>query len=587
VAEISALLWLLFIKVLIGQEYLFMLTFSRVGFCAAVRRGKDQPQFRLRHNPPVVSRPSATMVGEMDTRLSEADALFPIDASSSQTTGLSSSSPQPSLRRRVDQYDMSQAFSRPDQHRNADAAEVARGTVKTSHLPRRIGSVNPSDLYDLGTTLVVNSKDGSMHLNRSQREAIFEARKNLYQTSLRQIVIVLQSHLTPLEKCHRLVLLHDKVVVKNRLRLRADTYEEIFHTFYAVSMLGRSDADVTTSLHGVSSATAGQQTLEFSPVRGGGSGDDDSVARDIHTQTSPFLHPVWTMYRYMIDSGTNPTPRIVQHVMGMLSRVRRRNVDIEARAHSLTMDCDRFKFPPSEFTVVDYCRVCTINHAMHLAVARVTDLYTRHEKAPSANVASTLLNGLTVNGHHDKAMAFIATMQNVPITPSLLHSTLQAGRYSQDPSSAFTFYSSLRGSGIRPTHHTISILVEAATLMSDAVDLISEKHSAVQRELQYRGSFESRQSLQQLQRDLEKKQEKLRHAVVQVILKDLIRFKVRVNHRVLNKLLKLLVDVNHRTAFVALCSALIQRQGSRAVFREQFPAEWVAAAEFVKGRKLA
>jgi hypothetical protein len=566
------------LQVLRGQKYFLMLAFSRVRFCAAVRRGKDQPQLRLRHNPPVVSRPSTATVGDTDSRLTEADALFPIDASSSQTKGLSSSSQQPSLRRRVDQYDMSQAFSRPDQHQNADAA-VARGTLKILQPPRRIGSVNPSDLYDLGTTLVVNSKDGTMHLNRSQREAIFDARKQLYQASLRQIVIVLQSHLTPLEKCHRLVLLHDKVVVKNRLRLRADTYEEIFHTFYAVSMLGRSDVEVTTSLHGVSSATAGQQTLEFSPARGGGSADDDSVARNIHTQTSPFLHPVWTMYRYMIDSGTNPTPRIVQHVMGMLSRVRRRNVDIEARAHSLTMDCDRFKFPPTEFTVVDYCRVCTINNAMHLAVARVTDLYTRHEKAPSANVASTLLNGLTVNGHHDKAMAFLATMQNVPITPSLLHSTLQAGRYSQDPSSAFTFYRSLRGSGIRPTHHTISILVEAATLMSDAAKLISEKHSAVQRELQYRGSFESRQSLQQLQRDLEKKQEKLRHAVVQVILKDLIKFKVRVNHRVLNKLLKLLVDVNHRTAFVALCSALIKRQGSRAVFKEQFPDDWVTAAD--------
>lgn len=462
------------------------------------------------------------------------------------------------------------------------------GQVQHSQNPTprpRVGNTRPDELYDLGTTLVVDSTDKSLHLNSSQSDAIFQLRKKLYQSSLRQIVIVLQSHLSPLEKCHRLVLLHDKLVVKNRLRLRDDTYEEIFHTFYAVSTLGRSDVASSTNFYGVANAAAGQQSQEVSPQRGGGggAGDEDSTAHDIHTQTSPFLHPVWTMYRYMIDSGTNPTPRIVQHVMGLLSRVRRRNIDVEARAHSLTMDCDRFQFPPTEYTVGDYCRVCTINNAMHLAMARVTDLYTRHEKAPSANVAATLLHGLTVNGHHDQALKFMATMQNVAVTPSLLHSCLQAGRHSKDPSAAFAFYSSLRGSGLRPTHQTISILVEAATLMSKAVEERLNEILTSQQSLQHSGgnvSSSHHQNLRQLQQEqLEKQKEKLRHVVLHVLLRDTTRFKVRLNHHVFNKLLQLLVDVDHKKSFVALCRALMKRQGHRAVFKERFPQDWIAEAE--------
>lgn len=438
----------------------------------------------------------------------------------------------------------------------------------------RIGTVAANGTFDLGTTLVVNSKTNQLHLNQSQQDAIFAARKELYQTSLRQIVIVLQSHLTPLEKCHRLVLLHDRLVVKNRLRLRADTYEEIFHMFYGVSMLGRSDVETTTSFHGVASATAGQTAAEASPHRGGTS-DDGAVARDIHTQTSPFLHPVWTMYRYMIDSGTNPTPRIVQHVMGLLSRVSERNIDIEARAHSLTMDCDRFKFPPTEFTVIDYCRVCTINHAMHLAMARVTDLYTRHERHPSAGIAATLLHGLTVNGHHKQALTFIGTLQNVAMTPSLLHATLQAGRYSEDPSSAFAFYESLQGSGMRPTYHTIGILIESALRMSQH---IKEEDAKLATGLHARmGTTASERSARL--REQEKRREKLRRVVLGVVLKQMTKYKVRVNHRTLNKLLECLVDIGHRNAFVALCRALIRRQGRRAVFTERYPQDWVIEAE--------
>lgn len=412
--------------------------------------------------------------------------------------------------------------------------------------------VSAGSNYDKLTTLIVNSKTKELHLNQSQQDAIFAARSQFYRQSLKQIVTVLQGHLSPIEKCHRLLLLHDSVVIRNRLRLRADTYEEIFHHFYATATSGVFHVDnmaVGSSMGGVASSSSSHAVYEAHDAA-------SAANRDIHTYASPFLGPIWTMYRYMIDSGTDPNHRIVQHVMGLLGRVQRRHIDVEARAHALMMDCDRLKLSPTPYTLVDYCRICTVNQAMHLAMARVTDSMTRHEMPPDADVSATLLRGLTVNKHHKEALKLLTTLHNVPLTLPLLHAALQAGRYSGDPTSALALYESVRGSGVRPTAFTIGILIGVIRDLCMAAG----SSSGGSRPKNHSTTTTPSKELQ---------------GHVLMVLREMLRYRVQMPHRLLNHMLECLVVVGQRKAFVSLARAMIRRLGERSVFAEKYPQEWV------------
>ncbi|CCD15698.1 unnamed protein product [Trypanosoma congolense IL3000] len=312
--------------------------------------------------------------------------------------------------------------------------------------------------HDPATVVVIDPRRKVLHLSPSQRELVWSARRRQYQDLLMRIVTCLESHLSPIEKCHVLIALHEEVI-DNRIRLRADTYEDIFHVFYAVGTIGNTspslDAEelVDRSQH----VPASLLPAEFA--------SPNVAAASI--VSGPVLQSLWGMYRYMVDSGTNPTPRVVQYVMGLLERYRRRDAIVEARAHSLMMDLDRFHLAPTEYTVASYIGVCDVNSVMHLAVARVTDYRTRHERQVSPGVYTRLLFGLAHNQQYSEGLACLAAIDSTAITPQLLNAALHVTRHSRDPLSAFSLYKSVMGQRRRgacdmaPSEHTFTILLEA------------------------------------------------------------------------------------------------------------------------------
>lgn len=338
-----------------------------------------------------------------------------------------------------------------------------------------------SSSYDPALVVRIDSRRRQVRLNHVQRELIWTARQQQYHGVLQRIVACLQSHRSPVEKCQTLFALHDQVV-QQHLRLRADTYEDIFHTLYSVGVRrgggagqpGKASlsasAQLVTGDVAWESDVSGHETARVSggslPVELASSAAASSTILNAHG-----MEHVWEMYRYMVDSGTDPTARTLQYVMGLLEHAsvahavsratpassnlpsetptpsrRARSSGlllVEAKAHSLMMDADRFHLTPSEYTINSYVGICEACDVMHLATARVTDYQTRHERQPAAGMYARLITGLVRCGHHEDAMAVVTTMQNVPVSVYLLNAVLQTARRSRDPASAFTFYRSL------------------------------------------------------------------------------------------------------------------------------------------------
>ncbi|GET91169.1 hypothetical protein, conserved [Leishmania tarentolae] len=337
------------------------------------------------------------------------------------------------------------------------------------------------DGYDPALVVHVDSRRRQVRLNDVQRELIWTARQKQYHGMLQRIVACLQSHRSPIEKCQTIYGLHNEVLEKH-LRLRADTYEDIFHTLYSVGVrrgggAGQPGKASLSSSAQLVSGNAGSENWCWEESSSVGSGvalpaEFTTPSAASSTVLSPHgMEKVWEMYRYLVDSGTNPTPRILQYVMGLLEHasvslvvarshttadgcstpaVHRHHrarcsglILVEAKAHSLMMDADRFHLAPTEYTVNSYIAICEACDVMHLAVARVTDYQTRQERQASPGMYARLLTGLVRCGHYTDAMAVVTTMQNVAMTTYLVNAVLQAARYSRDPASVFTFYRSL------------------------------------------------------------------------------------------------------------------------------------------------
>lgn len=318
--------------------------------------------------------------------------------------------------------------------------------------------------YDPATVVRVESEHRQLHLNPIQREMIWTARQQQYHQLLLRIVACLQSHRTPLEKCQTLTALHDEVVIPHRLRLRADTYEDIFHVFYAVGVRRGGGAGRQEKAVGNEAAQlpAGDAQWDHEMAEGATRADCASVPHELSssiaaatTVVSPHgIDQLWSMYRYMIDSGTNPTTRIVQYMMGLLEHAcfthaggqrgsRSTRLLTEAKAHSLLMDLDRFHLEPSEYTINSYIGVCDACNVMHLAVSRFMDYQTRQERQATPGMYARLLTALVRRGHTEEAMSTVTTMQNVAMTTYLLNAVLQAARSSSNPMSCFSFYRAL------------------------------------------------------------------------------------------------------------------------------------------------
>lgn len=429
--------------------------------------------------------------------------------------------------------------------------------------------------FDPALVVQVDSRKKKIFLNPIQKSLIWEARRKQYQQCLETIVRTLQSHLTPVEKCLHLMHLHETQVIPQRLRLRDDTYEDIFHTFYATATLVRSHPRSSSTGGGGGSApfsanpssayrygaqqhaaTTVEEAEEAEAVAYGEGGEYSGkggavsgpsfifgVPMELATRSAAALtltseetmQEWWKMYRYMVDSGTNPTPRILQHVMGLLEQRARwrlgtgkgkRKVPsptgattsaamaplpppvpglaiLEAKAHSLMLDADRFHFSPTTYTVNSYIFLCQVCGVMHLALARVCDLWKRWQTQPTSATYAMLLHGflhqrlpstgsppsptMKEDTTTSAALSVLTSMQSTPITIGLLQEILQVLRYSPDPLSAFTVYKSVMSRRTReglerpsaaaaagliaPTLHTFSILVEVLLRVSEPLSM--------------------------------------------------------------------------------------------------------------------
>lgn len=261
-----------------------------------------------------------------------------------------------------------------------------------------------------------------------QNEFLWEARKKEYSKMLHKFKIVLSSHLTEVDKCHQLLALHD-VAMRKRLRMIDSIYDSVFHTF-----------------------------LVGLPQLGGGGGNKG---------VAPMLNQVWRVYRYMIDSGTNPTPKIHQHMMMILESVRSKNAEVEAKAHALMLDNDRFKTIPTEYTLQHYISICSHNGCMHIAMTRYTDARGRLQLMTSASLCSNMLRGLLLNDQIEEAVQFVQALDSVAMTDHLLNSVMQVMRRTKDPSSCFTMFRAIRGSGLPPSLSTVSTLLDVCYEIND------------------------------------------------------------------------------------------------------------------------
>lgn len=382
-----------------------------------------------------------------------------------------------------------------------------RATLRKSHTSRRLAppASSPTSQTAAAATLESDNKDKArydpalvvhtdshtqqVHLNPIQKELVWSARRQEYQRLLVRVVTCLHSHQTPLEKYYTLLALHDEVVLK-RLRLRADTYEDVFHLLYAVGVQGRAELQLRRS----GDVVEGDAALE-DELRGTATAGNTALSAPLELRTplaasQAVLGPhavekMWSMYRYMVDSGTDPTARVVQYVMGLLERSaavyggdRGHRLRTEAKAHALMLDVDRHHLTPSEFTINSYIGVCdaSSSDAMHLAAARVADYLSRHERQGAPGLYTRLLCGMLRHGHEAEALATVTTLQHTPLTNHLLNAVLQTARRSPDPSAAFAMYRAAlptdSGSSknhhrvaqtdrpLRPSLHTMSILLE-------------------------------------------------------------------------------------------------------------------------------
>jgi hypothetical protein len=509
------------------------------------RSSSVHPARRVRHRVPV------------STAIPSADLLKSLEAQNSPYAS--------TLRKKLTPRHTGQHGTVADRHSAHQDDEQRR---EAAELRAEEDRATQRDGYDPALVLQTDSRRRQVRLNPVQREMVWTARQQQYHSLLQRIVACLQSHRSPVEKCQTLFALHDEVI-RHHLRLRADTYEDVFHTLYSVGVrrgggAGQpGKASLAASAQLVSGNSLWESDLsghEAARVSGGSLPAElaSAAAASSTVLSAHGMEHVWEMYRYSVDSGTNPTARMLQYVMGLLehasvalavSRAPSTQTDtahldgnrssshrarssglllVEAKAHSLMMDADRYHLTPSEYTINSYIGVCEACDVMHLAVARVTDYQTRHERQPSAGMYARLITGLVRCGHYKDAMAVVTTMQNVPMSVYLLNAVLQAARHSSDPASAFTFYRSLFFTPSSPLH----------------VDGGSARREGQQRRLEppARSSIRLIPSLVTFSILVEVMQVTRSCAELDFVLAEMRHYRTKGNGMLLNNLLKLMED---------------------------------------------
>lgn len=121
-------------------------------------------------------------------------------------------------------------------------------------------------------------------------------------------------------------------------------------------------------------------------------------------------------------------------------------------AQRVLLDCDRYLVLPTPTLVTAYIRVCSIHNAMHYAVAQLRHLMKGLNVAMDADMATALIQGLTLSGQVEEALAILARMQKVPVSIRLVHAAMETLLLSTDPLACFSVYHACMGSA-RPSAH--------------------------------------------------------------------------------------------------------------------------------------
>jgi len=279
------------------------------------------------------------------------------------------------------------------------------------------------------------SKDNAVTadmLTAEQKHLLWEDRKRTYSIVHRKMLLALESHHSEMDKLFLLMELHD-IIIQKRLRMRCEVYEDILATAF-------------TALTGPEHYTSNNRS------------------------TVTMLEELWVMYNYCVDSGTDPSPKLIQNMMRILSLCATTNPDVEAKAHRLMLDSDRFKLIPKTTALSTYFAVCARNNAMHIAVSRLVDAKSRLEVTPTATMVYTIMNGFRLNKRADDGIRFLTTVSNTPITKELFSEVIHTAKESSNPLSAFTFYRSMRQSSLRPDVRVMTSLIIAMEVAGDYTD---------------------------------------------------------------------------------------------------------------------
>ena len=299
-----------------------------------------------------------------------------------------------------------------------------------------------SDLEDRG--FAVEGEGGllvdTMKLSPEQRHLLWEHRKKQYSVLHRKILITLESHHTLMDKALLLLELHD-LVIRQRMRLRADMYEDMLHALKLAVPYFNTD-------------------LKMKPIN-----------------STIMLTEAWTMYRYALDSGTNPTPGMLDKAMSFLNSTRVASADIESKAHQIMLDVDKYRLRPTRNFLAQYYHICTRNGATHIAVMKLVEAKKKHEIAPSDYDITLILNGFRAEGRADDGLRFLSTISTVTVSSGLLEAIIHCARDSKRPMSAFSFYKSMAPAGFRPGHQILGSLLqvqEVANNYTNTLYLLNE-----------------------------------------------------------------------------------------------------------------
>lgn len=192
------------------------------------------------------------------------------------------------------------------------------------------------------------------------------------------------------------------------------------------------------------------------------------VASKVEVSDFPYLSEMQQLYTYEKQHAVAPTPHMMELLMISLATVPASAEEDEERdrtamprrffeqkfpssfafhlAQRVLLDCDRYIVLPTPTLITAYIKICSIHNAMHYAVAQLRHLMKGLNIPMDADIATSLVKGLTLSGQVEEALAVLSRMQKIPVSIGLVHAAMETFLLSEDPLACFSLYHScIRG----------------------------------------------------------------------------------------------------------------------------------------------